>query len=163
MCSCHSDFFYLCRRESSRLRYWCSVSWALRVLPPYVPEIVGENRPGTGLVVIVNITLFELAGMVAEEGTCATLGLLLFSETTAPDGGAAPLSVKVPLEDAPPVNVLGFKVREVREDGFTIKVVVLVVPSTALSVTEVCAATPLVVIVNVVLVDPAGMVTVGDT
>jgi hypothetical protein len=91
------------------------------------------------------------------------LVLLLFSETTAPDGGAAPLSVKVAVEDAPPVTLLGFKVREVREGGFTVKVVVFVVPSTALSVTEVCAVTPLVVIVNVVLVDPAGMMTVGDT
>src|ERR1700736_409179 len=91
------------------------------------------------------------------------LVLLIFTETTAPDGGAAPLSVKVPVEDAPPVTVLGFKVREVREGGFTVKVAVFVVPSTALIVTEVCAATPLVVIVNVVLVDPAGMVTVGET
>ena len=73
------------------------------------------------------------------------------------------MSVTVPVEDAPPVTVLGFKVREVREGGLTVRVVFFVVPSTALSVTEVCAATPLVVIVNVLLVDPAGMVTVGDT
>ena len=138
------------------------MSVALRVLLPYVPEIVSE-APLTGLVVTVNVTPLEPAGMVVEEGTRATLVLLLFSETTAPDGGAAPLSVKVPVEDAPPVTVLGFKVREVREGGFTVKVVVFVVPSTALSVTEVCTDTRLVVIVNVVLVDPAGMVTVGDT
>ena len=162
MCSCDSYFSYLCVRESGRLYYYSTVSVALRVLLPYVPEIVSE-APLTGLVVTENVMPLEPAGMVVEEGTRATLVLLLFSETTAPDGGAAPLSVKVPVEDAPPVTVLGFKVREVREGGFTVKVVVFVVPSTALSVTEVCTDTRLVVIVNVVLVDPAGMVTVGDT
>ena len=119
--------------------------------------------PWTGLVVTVNVTLFEPAAIVAEEGTCATLVLLLLSETTAPDGGAAPFNVNVPVDDAPPVTVLGFKAREVNEAGFTVRVVVFVAPYMAVRVTTVCAATPLVVIAKLILVEPAGIITLLGT
>jgi hypothetical protein len=127
-----------------------------------VPEIVAEV-PWTGLVVTVNVTLFEPAGIVAEVGTCATFVLLLLSETTAPDGGAAPFNVNVPVDDAPPVTVLGFKAREVNAAAFTVRFVVFVAPYTAVRVTIVCDATPLVVITKRILVEPAGIITLLGT
>ena len=73
------------------------------------------------------------------------------------------MSVSVPVEDKPPVTVLGFKLSDAKEATATVSVVVLVFPYTPVSVTEVEAATPLVVIVNVVLVLPAGIVTLDGT
>jgi hypothetical protein len=138
------------------------VSIALRVTERYVPEIV-EDVPWTALVVTVNVVLREPGGTVADDGTCVAEVLLLVSETTAPVGGAAPLSVNVPVEGNPPVTALGFKVSDVKEAAETASVVVLVFPYTAVRVTGVEAATPLVVIVNVVLVLPAGIVMLGGT
>jgi len=100
---------------------------ALRVVDRYVPRIVAEV-PCTALVVTLKVTLFAPAGMVADEGTCATDVLVLLSETTAPAGGALPLSVKVAMEDEPPVTVVGLRTREVREATETVRVVVLVTP-----------------------------------
>lgn len=128
----------------------------------YVPEIV-EDVPWTTLVVTVNVVLREPAGTLVDSGTCAADVRLLVSKTRAPAGGAAPLSVNVPVESEPPVTVLGFKVSEVNEARETVSVVVLVFPYTAVRVTEVEAATPLVVIVNVALVLPAEIVRLGGT
>jgi hypothetical protein len=69
----------------------------------------------------------------------------------------------VPVEELPPVSVLGLNVSEVNEAGFTVNVVVFVAPSMAVSVTKVCAATPLEMIVKLVLVEPAGTVTLAGT
>ena len=115
---------------------YCTVSLAVLVIVRYVPEIVAKV-PCTGLVVIVNVTLLLPTGIVAEDGTCATLVLLLFSVMSAPAGGAAPFRVKVPVEEAPPVTVLGFRVSAVNAAGFTVRFVVFVTPYTAVSVTEV--------------------------
>jgi hypothetical protein len=52
--------------------------------------------------------------------------LLLLSDTTAPDGGAAPFSFRVPVEDEPPTRVLGFKVNKLRDAALTVRVVFLV-------------------------------------
>ena len=111
----------------------------------------------------MNVVLRDPAGTVADDGICAAEVLLLVSETAAPVGGAAPLSVNVPVEDEPPVTALGFKVSDIKEATETGSVVVLVFPYTAVSVTEVELATPLVMIVNVALALPAGMVTVDGT
>ena len=82
----------------------------------------------TTLVVTVNVTLLAPAGMVADAGTCATAVRLLLRETTAPPSGAAPFSVSVAVEDVPPVTVVGFTVREIKEARFTVRIVDLVVP-----------------------------------
>jgi hypothetical protein len=103
------------------------------------------------------------AGIVTDKGTWATDVLLLVSDTTAPAGGAAPFSVNVPVEDDPPVTVFGFKESAVRDATLTVRVVVRVFPYTAEIVTEVDDATPLVVIVKVVLVDPAAISTLAGT
>jgi hypothetical protein len=139
------------------------VSVALRVVERYVPEIV-EDVPCTALVVTVNVLLLDPAGMVTEEGTCAAEMLLLFSETAAPVGGAAPFSVNVPVELAPPVTVLGLRVSDVRDATVTVRELLLVlVPSVPEIETVTDDATPLVLIVNVALVEPAGINTVAGT
>ena len=43
-------------------------------------------------------------------GTCATVVLLLESETTAPPEGAGPVNFTVPVEEVPPVTVVGLTV-----------------------------------------------------
>jgi hypothetical protein len=67
-----------------------------------------------------------LAGMLAAE-------LLLDSATTAPPGGAAALSVTVPVEDcSPPTTLAGFSVNEATvgsSSGRTVRAAVLVVPA----------------------------------
>jgi len=88
---------------------------------------------------------------------------LLVRETTAPEGGAAPFKVKVAVEEEPPVTVLGFKVTEVKEATVTVRVVVRVTPYVPEIVTDVEAATPLVVMVKVALLEPAAIVTVAGT
>ena len=101
--------------------------------------------------------------MVALDGTCAAVVLVLLKENNAPPGGAAPLSVRVPVEDAPPVTLLGLKVSDMKAAVDTVSVVVLVAPYTAVIVTDVEDATPLVVIGNVALRNPAAMVTLAGT
>ena len=54
--------------------------------------------------------------------------MLLVRETTAPLGGAAPFSLSVPVDDVPPVTVLGFKVSADKDATVTVRVVVLVTP-----------------------------------
>ena len=111
----------------------------------------------------MNVVVREPAGTVANDGTCAAAVRLLVREITAPARGAAPLSVNVPVEGDPPVTILGFKVNDVKEATETVSVVVLVFPYTAVRITEAEAATPLLIIVNVALVLPAGIVTLGGT
>lgn len=77
---------------------------------------------------IVNDALRAPDEIVTLAGTCATPVLLLAKEITAPDGGAAPFNVTVPVDDDPPVTVLGLNTREllVILAGLTVRVVVLV-------------------------------------
>src|SRR3989442_5390164 len=118
----------------------------------------------TALVVIVNVVLVAPAGTVTLAGTVAAAVLLLDSVTCAP-AGAGPSSVAVPVELLPPVTVVGLSASEERRAaGFTVSVAVRVTPLyTAEMVTGVDAATALVVTVNVVLVAPAGTVTLAGT
>src|SRR5205814_788046 len=62
----------------------------------------------TVLVLTVNVALVAPAATVTLEGTVATDVLLLESATCAPPDGAGPLSVTVPVEEFPPVAVVGF-------------------------------------------------------
>jgi hypothetical protein len=96
---------------------------------------------------------------VALAGTWAAAAFELVRLTVAPAGGAAPFSNSVPVDEDPPTTVLGDKLSDCRAAGFTVSVVVRVVPYTAVSVTDIDEATPLVVIWNVVLLAPAGIVT----
>ena len=69
------------------------------------------------------------AGIVTDAGTLATRVLLLLNETTAPDGGAAPFRVSVPVEGFPPITVPGFKVSAFKLATVTVRLVVFVTPA----------------------------------
>ncbi len=68
----------------------------------------------TALVLTGKVTLVAPAGTVTLEGTLAA-ELLLERETCAPPAGAAPLSVTAPVEEFPPVTLVGFSESEERE------------------------------------------------
>lgn len=71
----------------------------------------------TPLVLTVNVTLVAPAATVTLDGTLATVVLLLESVTSAPPAGAGPLSVTVPVEELPPVTLVGLRVIEARVGG----------------------------------------------
>jgi hypothetical protein len=126
---------------------------------PYVAVRVTDVFAATGLVVIVKVVLVFPAAMVTLLGTCATVVLLLCNATTAPPLGAAPVSVTVPVELAPPRTVVGLLVIAERLAALMVRDAVRLTPSVAVIVAEVLIATPNVVTGNVVEVFPAGTVT----
>src|SRR6267142_378261 len=68
----------------------------------------------TVLVFTGNVALVAPAGTATLEGTLAA-PLLLESATCAPPAGAGPLNVTVPVEEFPPVTLLGFSESDERE------------------------------------------------
>ena len=115
------------RRRNKGGQDYCTVRVALAVVTRYLPEIFDEVWERTVTVETVNVVLFAPAGIVAVDGTVATDVLLLVSETTAPFGGAPPFRVRVAVDEAPPITVVGFKVSEIKDATFTVRVVVFVV------------------------------------
>jgi hypothetical protein len=83
-----------------------TVSKVVLVVPPYEAEMVTGVAAVTALVVTVNVALVAPAATVTLAGTAAA-DALLDRETTAPPLGAAPLSVTVPVDDAPPLTLVG--------------------------------------------------------
>src|SRR3979490_1876516 len=69
----------------------------------------------TALVLTVNVALVAPAATVTLGGTVAAAVLLLESATVAPPAGAARLSVTVPVEEFPPVTLVGFSESDERE------------------------------------------------
>ena len=82
----------------------------------------------TGLVVTVNVAVVAPATTVTLAGTCAAGVLLRDRVTTAPPAGAGPLNVTVPVEEVPPITVLGLRLTELAVAAVTVNVVVLVAP-----------------------------------
>ena len=70
----------------------------------------------TALVLTVKVALVAPAGTAKLEGTLAA-PLLLESATCAPPAGAAPLNVTVPVEEFPPVTLVGFSDTDDRVGG----------------------------------------------
>lgn len=126
-------------------------------------EIVTEVVEATPKVVIVNVAVRDPASTATVPGTCAAAALLLCSVTVMPPLGAAPLKVTVPVELLHPTTEVGVLVTDDRVGPLTVSVVVNVVPYPAEITTDVFVATGVVVIAKVVLLDPAGMVTLGGT
>jgi len=60
--------------------------------------------------------------MVMLAGTLATCELLLPNDTVIPPAGAGSLSVTVPVEDLPPVTVVGFSESDDRVTGTAVMV-----------------------------------------
>ena len=88
--------------------------------------------------------------------------LLLFSVTTSPPVGAGPFSVTVPVDELPPVTVVGLKLTELGAGAFTVSAAVcVVVLKVAETVTEVLLTTGLVLTVNVAVVAFAATVTLA--
>jgi hypothetical protein len=103
------------------------VKVALCVTLPNLTEIVTASVAVTWLVPIANVVDDTLAGTTTVDGTVATLVLLLVKLTVAPNGGAGPLRVIMPLACVPPLTEVGLKVSELSTGTVTVKVVVLVV------------------------------------
>src|SRR5438034_4408710 len=66
----------------------------------------------TGVVLTVKVALVLPAGTVTLAGTVAAPVLLLDKLTTAPPLGAGPLSVTVPVEELPPVTLVGLRLSD---------------------------------------------------
>jgi hypothetical protein len=112
----------------------------------------------------LKVALVAPEGTVTLEGTVATDGLLLLSDTEIPPLGAAPVSFTVPVELAPPTTELGMSDSELNAGTVTVSVADLIDPPLfAIIVTGVEDATGTVVTLNVTLVALAGTVTFEGT
>jgi len=144
-----------------------TVSTPLR-LTPSVAVIVADAVDATVVVATENVRLELPAATVTLAGTVATAVLLLDSVTTAPPDGAGPLSVTVPWDEAPPVTVAGDS-DSVASDGALVApgVTVSTVPHVVFSTAHIFACvvddTLVVPTLKVVVVAPAGTVTVAGT
>jgi hypothetical protein len=144
-----------------------TVSEAVFVDEPRVAVIVTGVDAVTAVVFTVNVALVAPAATVTLAGTVAAAAPLE-RLTTAPLLGAGPLSVTVPVEEEPPVTLLGLSTIEDRVGGVpagvTVSVAVCVdVPRVALIVTGVDAVTAVVFTVNVALLAPEATVTLAGT
>ena len=78
---------------------------------PRVAEMVTAISEATGLVVTGKFAVVLLKGTVTVEGRVATPELELDRVTTVPPEGAAEDNITVPCEAAPPVTVVGLRLR----------------------------------------------------
>ena len=69
----------------------------------------------TALVVTTNVALVAPGATVTLESTVAAVVLLLESTTCTPPEGAGPLNVTVPVEEFPPVTLVGLSESEESE------------------------------------------------
>jgi propanediol utilization protein len=100
-------------------------------------------------VVTVNVAEVAWAATVTLGGTVAAELTELDSVTTAPLGGALPVSVTVPVEGAPPVTLVGETVTVEIAAGLTVKMAVFgTLAYVAVIVGVAWADTPSVVIVK---------------
>jgi len=97
------------------------VRLAVTVVPFRLAEIVAVELVPTGEVFTMKIPIVLPAGTVTVAGGIAALKLLE-SFTTMPPAGAGPVSVTVPEEVEPPVNVVGVNTIELNTGGFTVRV-----------------------------------------
>jgi len=84
-----------------------TVSTAVRVTPPKVPEIDNAVVAVTLVVVIEKVALVAPAATVTLAGTVATAVFALLRPTTAPPAGAPAVSVTVPCDELPPTTEVG--------------------------------------------------------
>jgi hypothetical protein len=119
----------------------------------------------TTVVLTVKVALVAPAGTVTLAGSQAAPSLT-DSMTVAPPAGAGPLSVTVPVEEAPPTTVVGFSVSDesVAAAGVTVSEAVRATPLyDAEIVTDVDELTGLVLTAKVAVVAPLATVTLDGT
>ena len=139
------------------------VSVAVLLVPARVAVIVAVVALETDVVLTVKVAVVAPAATVTVAGTVA---LVVLDErlTAVPPVPAGPLRVTVPVELLPPETVVGVSETLESAAGVTVRVAVCDVPARVpVIVTEVLVATPVVVIVNVVVVEPEGTVTDAGT
>lgn len=130
-------------------------------VPLYEAEMFAVVEVITILVFTTKVALVAPAGTVTLAGTLAAR-LSLVTRTCEPPAGAGPFRVTVPVEvpRGPPTTLFGLSVSEDTAGGRTVSMAVRAPPpKDAEMVTEVDAATALVVRVKVALVAPAATVT----
>ncbi len=125
------------------------VSFAEAVLSSNIPVIVAAVAFDTWAVLIVNVAAERPVGIMTCAGGSA-LGMFDDTAIDAPPTGVGPLSVTVPVAEAPPVTSVGRTARLTRMGGRIVSVVVTdVFPEVAVIVTAVRLATARVTILNV--------------
>jgi hypothetical protein len=140
-----------------------TVSVAVTEVVPVVAVIVSVLFVPTAVVETVKVPVVAPAATVTVAGTVAD-GSLEDKATERPPVGAAPFSVTVPLEDVPPLTVVGFRASFVATGGWTVNAAETGVPLlVAVIFPVVLDPTGVVVTVNVPVVAPAAIVTVAGT
>ena len=81
---------------------------AVLVVPPYVAETVAEVVVATAVVFTAKVAVSAPAGTVTLAGTVAA-ALSLASATCAPPAGAGLPSSTVPVEELPPITLVGLR------------------------------------------------------
>src|SRR2546426_5577191 len=115
----------------------------------------------TALVLRLKLALVPPAGTVTLEGTVAA-GLLLESATCAPPAGAGAFSVTVPVEELPPVTLVGLTVSDETIGGITGSVAGRAAPPQEPEMmTGAAVATALGLRLKLALVPPGGTVTLA--
>ena len=90
-------------------------------------ELVTFALATTGLVVMGKVALLAPAAMLTLAGTVAAAVLLLVSVMVVA-AAARPVRVTVPVEEVPPVTLVGLSATEASTAGVTLSVVVRVAP-----------------------------------
>jgi len=128
-----------------------TVNVAASFVPFKLAVTVTDVAAETGTVLAVKVAVDFPAATVTLAGT-VTAALPLANVMGKPPLGAAPLSVTVPVEEAPPVSEAGLKLTDIRVGGFNVRFALwATVPSLAVIVATFCEGTPAVLAVNVAL------------
>jgi len=131
--------------------------------PPAVAEIVALSVDVTLKVETAKTPVVFPAAIVMDFGTVAA-DRLLESITTSPAVGAGPLMVTVPVEDFPPVTVVGLSFSEVSAGALMARIPVAeAVPTDATIEALTELTTGVVLTEKVAEVLPAPMLTVAGT
>lgn len=141
-----------------------TVRFICLLIPSAAPVIATDVGWLTGLVMTVKVAPVAPAGTMTDVGTAATAVFALVSDTATPSSGAGVLNVIVPVAITPPATVVGLMVIPNVGAGVTVRLTFLVTPpSIAIIVTTADWLTLPVVMANVALAAPAGMVIAVGT
>lgn len=136
-----------------------TVSAAVLLTPLNEAVIVAVVVAATAVVFTVKFAVEAPAATVTLAGTVAE-PLLLERVTTVPPAGANPVRVTVPVDDVPPVTLVGFSATLESAAGLIVRVAVCVPP---VIVAVVIDATAVVFTVKFPAVAPAATVTLAGT